>query len=84
MLTAVPSERLLIIKTLDFNQSISQIEDFLEITSGSLPRNTRINVRKAKDKYNLLSQIDRSFVEEKINLYCRELMDKFFPEVTWP
>ena len=84
VLTAVPSERLLIIKTLDFNQSISQIEDFLEITSGSLPRNTKINVRKAKDKYNLLSQIDRSFVEEKINLYCRELMDKFFPEVTWP
>ena len=84
VLTTVPPERLLIIKTLEFSQSISQIEDFLELIPGSLPRDTKINVRKVKDKYNLLSQIDKGFVEEKVNLYCRDLMTKFFPEVTWP
>jgi hypothetical protein len=82
VLTAVPKERLLIVKTLELKQSIPRIENFLGLTPGSLPRDTKINVRKKQDKYNLLSQIDKDFLDEKVNTHCKELMDKFFPEIT--
>jgi len=82
VLTTVPKERLLIIKTSEFKQFIPKIEDFLGLIPGSLPRDTKINVRKEKDKYNLLSQIDRDFLDEKVNIHCKKLMVKFFPEIT--
>jgi hypothetical protein len=82
VLAAVPKERLLIIKTSEFKQSIPRIENFIGVTPGSLPRDTKINVRKKQDKYNLLSQIDKNFLDEKVNTHCKELMDRFFPEIT--
>jgi hypothetical protein len=32
-------------------------------------------------KLNILSQIDKDFLEKKANFYCKELMDKYFPDV---
>lgn len=79
ILTTVPKERLLIIKTTEINQNIRQIENFLGIPLGTLPNQVRENVRRKK--FNILSQIDKDFLEEKANFHCKELMDKYFPEV---
>lgn len=70
------------VKILELNQSIPRIENFLGLTPGNLPRDMKINVRKKQDKYNLLSQIDKDFLEEKVNTHCKELRDRFFPEIT--
>jgi len=32
-------------------------------------------------KFNLLAQIDKDFLAAKANLHCKELMDKYFPEI---
>jgi hypothetical protein len=77
----VPPERLLIIKTPEINQSIPKIAQFLDIPPESLLVNVRAHVRKEKDKYNLLAQIDRDFVREKVKFHCEELMCQYFPEV---
>ena len=79
IIAAVPEERLLVIKTSEINQNISKIENFLGITPGTLPTQVRANT--AKNKINLLSKIDPDFLEEKVNFHCKELMDKYFPEI---
>ena len=79
ILATVPEERLLIVKTAEINQSIQRIEEFLGIPVGTIPNRVRENVRSKKT--NLLSQINKDFLEEKANFHCKELMDKYFPEV---
>jgi hypothetical protein len=71
--------RLLVVKTSEINQSIRKIENFLGITQGTLPNQIRENVRRKN--FNILSSIDKNFLEEKANFHCQELMDKYFPEV---
>ena len=79
VLAVVPKERLLIVKTKEIDLHIRKIEEFLGIPLGTLPNQVRKNVRRKKN--NLLSQIDKNFLEEKANFHCKELMDKYFPEV---
>jgi len=81
VLATVPEERLLIVKTPEINQSIQRIEEFLGMTLGTLPNNVRANVRRKK--FNILSQIDKDFLEEKANFHCKELMGKYFPDVSF-
>jgi DNA-binding protein Fis len=79
VLATVPEDRLLIVKTTEINQSIRQIEEFLGIPRGTLPNQVQKNVTRKKN--NILSQIDKNFLEEKANFHCKELMDKYFPEI---
>jgi hypothetical protein len=79
VLATVPEKRLLVVKTQEIDQSIRRIEEFLGITPGTLPNNVREHVRRKKS--NIISQIDKDFLEEKANFHCKELMDKYFPEV---
>ncbi|NJO17494.1 MAG: hypothetical protein HC877_17645 [Thioploca sp.] len=81
VMAIIPKEKLLIVKTKEINQYIPKIEQFLELTPGSLRDQVRENVRREKQKYHFLSKIDKSFLEERANFYCKELMDKYFPEV---
>ncbi len=81
VLNIVPKERLLIVKTKEINQDIPKIETFLGLTPGTLLTKARENVRREKQKQNFLSKIDKDFLEEKANFHCKELMDKYFPEV---
>lgn len=77
--TTVPAERLLVVKTREINPSLPKVEAFLGIEPHSLP--THIHGNKADKKLQLLAQIDRDFLEAKANLHCKELMDKYFPEI---
>jgi hypothetical protein len=79
VLTTVPAERLLVVKTSEINQSIPQIEMFLGIEPNTLP--THIHSNKARQKIGFVSQIDKNFLEAKAKLHCHELMSKYFPEV---
>lgn len=79
ILTTVPPEKLLVIKTWELTQWIPEIERFLGITPGSLLTSARGNV--TSKKFHILSQIDKDFLEAKANFHCKELMDQYFPEV---
>jgi hypothetical protein len=79
VLATVPEDKLLVVKTQNINQDIQKIEEFLGIMPSTISNNVRENVRKKK--FNILSQIDKDFLEEKANIHCRELMDEYFPEV---
>ena len=81
ILQTVPPDRLLIIKTSEINQSIQKMAQFLNIPLESLPVRVRANVRKQEYKYNLLAQLDRDFVREKVKFYCQDWMCQYFPEV---
>lgn len=79
VLSTIPPERLLVVKTPELNQSVPRIERFLGIMPGSLSASARGNVTTTK--FNILSQIDKNFLEEKANFHCKELMDEYFPKV---
>lgn len=82
VIAAIPPERLLIVKTSKLKDSVSEIETFLGLPQGSLPiTQAHKNVTGQKRKCNFLAEIDRDFLEEKANLYCKDLMAQFFPEI---
>lgn len=79
VLATVPKERLLVVKTQEISHSIRRLEEFLGSPLGTFPNGVYENVRK--ENFNLLSQIDKDFLEAKANFHCKELMDKYFPDV---
>lgn len=79
VLTTVPKDRLLVVKTHEISHSIDKIQSFIGIDT---PLSSHIRKNTVKKKFNILSQINKNFIEEKANTHCKELMNKYFPEVT--
>jgi hypothetical protein len=80
ILSTIPPERLLIVRTLEIEASIDKIAQFLPIPVETL-NPSRSHLYRASKKFNLLWQIDRDFLEQKVEFYCRPLMTQYFPEV---
>ena len=80
VLSMVPKDRLLIVRTDEIQQDIRRMADFLDIPADSLDR-SRSHLNTATKKFGLLSKIDKAFLEEKVDLYCKDLMHKYFPEI---
>lgn len=81
VISQIPSDRLIITTTSSIDQNLPKIEQFLGLPQGSLPLNIKENRRDLANQINLLTQIDKDFIEEKANLYCKELMNEFFPDI---
>ncbi|MEM8491754.1 MAG: sulfotransferase [Pseudomonadota bacterium] len=79
VLNSVPKDRLLVVRTHELSSSLDVICDFLNISPASLVSG-KAHSFKRKSSAGLVSSIDPEFVEEMVNLYCRDLMDEFFPE----
>ena len=79
VLTTVPQDRLLVVRTHEISQEIDRIADFLGVPSETLDR-TKAHSFKARQKSYFLSQIDRQFLNQKFNTHCKSLMDEFFPD----
>jgi len=80
VLTAVPQHRLLVLRTNEIRQQVKEIAGFLNIPLESLDV-TKTHLFRAKKDFGLLADIDRRFLEQKVNEHCRELMSKYFSEV---
>jgi len=80
VLTRIPPERLLVIRTDQIRQRAYEIADF-----AGLPRQAiclhRTHEFKTPGKKDLIQQIDRDFLERKVEQYCRPLITRFFPEI---
>jgi len=80
ILSTISPERLLIVRTGEIDASLEKIAQFLPIPVETL-NPSRSHLYKAQKKFNLLWQIDRDFLEAKVEFYCRPLMAQYFPEV---
>ena len=82
VLGLVPAERLLILRTHEIPASSRQIADFLGVPAASLDMSCSHSYR-AEGKLHLLRQIERDFLDAKFQQHCQELMNRFFPEMTF-
>jgi hypothetical protein len=80
VLATVPPERLFVIRTDQIRQRAHEIADF-----AGLPRRVirlhRTHEFRNPRKLPLLREIDRDFLERKVEQHCRPLMTRFFPEI---
>ena len=80
VIAKVPPARLIVVRTDQLAQRAFEIADFT-----GLPRDA-VNLNKTHQfsnplKQDLLSQMDRSFLEHEVQLRCGPLMAQFFPEI---
>jgi hypothetical protein len=76
----VPPEKLLILKTQNLLHDIDRIATFFSISSNSLDP-TKHHLFKDNKKYNILSNIDKGFLDDRIDYYCGAIIEKYFSEI---
>jgi hypothetical protein len=81
VLTTLPKERLLVVRTDQITERAFEIADF-----AGLPRYTvrldRTHEYRNPVRREIIREIGRDFLERKVAEHCRPLMDRFFPEIT--
>jgi len=80
ILQHVPAERLLVVRTREIRQSIPKIAEFLGIPGDSLDAG-QSHSYPAANRFKIISQVDRAFVEHKVQQHCGDLMRRFYPEM---
>lgn len=80
VLQEIPSDKLLVIRTNEITKSTREIAAFAGVALSKISPE-KSHSFKAAAKYNMLSKIPPDFLEEKVNVHCRKLMDQFFPAV---
>jgi len=80
VLTKVPAARLLVVRTDEITKRAFEIADFCGLPRYAV-RQDRSHAFSNPVKAGILRKIDRSFVEAKVEMHCRELMTRFFPEI---
>lgn len=80
VLDAVPEDRLLVVRTDRLSRELDRIARFAGIPADTLDATRRHSHRTAA-KYDLVAQIDRAYLDEKVDRHCAELMRRFFPEM---
>lgn len=80
VLSSVPEDRLMIVKTNELTQKAHEIADFagLPMTSIQLMHSHSF---KNLTKYNVLREIKKSYLEAKIQEHCGALMKRYFPGI---
>ena len=76
----VPKERLLVVRTDQIQQEALTIAGFAGLPHHAV-RLERTHEYQNPSKEQWLRQIDRNFLEAKVEKHCRPLMTQFFPEI---
>ncbi|WP_138118210.1 sulfotransferase [Alteromonas stellipolaris] len=79
VLTSIPKEQLLIIKTKELGSASTKLASFLNIEPKELVTE-KSHSFKAKEKLNILQQLDKSFVRDTATQYCESINNTIFPE----
>lgn len=80
VIDSVPEDQLLVVRTDRLRDDVAKIADFLEIPEESLD-SARSHSYKAKRKYGVLLELDRGFVDAKVQQHCGEVLSRYFPEI---
>lgn len=78
-LSAIPPERLLILRTSEISKSIDRIAGFLKISAATLDAETTHSFQ-APQKHNLLNKIDSEYIRKQARIHCGTLMAEFFSD----
>jgi hypothetical protein len=76
----VPEKKLLIIRTDQIQQSIDRLSRFAGLKDSS-KMVTNCHAFPARQKFNILSQINPVYLNRKIEEHCGEVMRTYFPEI---
>ena len=79
VLTVVPRNRLVVIKTHEISKNLNKLADFLDISPDTL-NSDNSHAYKAKSNVNILSEIDQDFLKAKVSQHCHPLMEECFPQ----
>jgi hypothetical protein len=77
--STVPKNRLMVIRTPEISKNIENMEKFLDIPLNSLDR-SQSHLNKRTKSFDVLQKIDKKYLKEKIDFYCKDLMEIYFPE----
>lgn len=80
VLSKVPEDRLLVVRTKDIGKDLGRIEAFLGLPANTLD-SSRTHEHKAAKKFGVLAKIESTFLQEKVDEHCKVLMDLYFPEI---
>ena len=80
VLQKISSDRLFIVRTDEISRRVREMAAFAGVTESKINQE-KSHAFKAAAKYNILSRIPPNFLEEKVNVHCRTLMDQLFPAV---
>jgi hypothetical protein len=83
IISSVPRERLLIIRTNEITGKAIDIAKFAGLSKDAVNRSMTHSYKNPK-KYGILHKIDRNYLEQKVGEHCRPLMEKFFPYIKSP
>jgi hypothetical protein len=81
VLDTVPSHKLLIVRTDQITKSVDRIAQFAGLSTKMVSLSDS-HAFKSYKHYNLVSRIDRDYLQYKVHLHCGNIMNHFFPEIT--
>jgi hypothetical protein len=79
-LAKIPASRLLIVRTDQITQKAFEIADFARLPRRAVRLHHTHSFRNPV-RQELIRQVDRAFLERKVEHHCRPLMTGFFPEI---
>jgi hypothetical protein len=77
VLTEVPEERRMLLRTSEINDRLPDIAKFLGVNPDKLLTS---HSKRSDNKIRPLDEIDNAFVKERIMYHCGDLISQFFPE----
>lgn len=80
VLRTVPRERLWIVRTPDLGSDLQGLAAFLGVPAQSLDRDAS-HSHRADQRFHLLDELDRSFLEARVQEHCGPLMAQWFPSI---
>lgn len=80
VLLSVPHDRLLVVRTEEISKRIYDIADFAGLPRSSVQAGQSHSF-KNPEKFNVLKEIDKDYLQQKVQEFCAPLMNKFFPEI---
>ena len=80
VINSVSKDRLLVIRTDQLSDSMSEIAKFAGVPRSSL-NEARSHTFKAHRKFHVLRELDQTYLADKLAQHCGELLGQFFPEM---
>ncbi len=80
VLNSVPPHRLLVIRTREIKESVGAIAEFLGIRAGTLDQ-ARSHQFQRTMRIPILSTLPEGYLDELVSEHCKQLMQRFYPEL---
>jgi hypothetical protein len=79
--TNIPQDRSLIVYTKQISSDLERIAQFLGIPADTLDRERAHSDARSNYRPSYIREIDRDYLEEQVQLYCSELLARYFPTI---